>query len=73
MDGAMLSLLSIGGILVALLVARLPVATCPECDHCRAETRQKAEEQRRLREEYERREGIPPQGWADRDDERRSR
>ncbi len=72
----LLTLLGLGAVVVGALVARLPVATCTECPHCRAASIQAAAERRRRREEHERRAGIPPRLWGrpgddPRDDDRR--
>ena len=68
----LITLLGLGALVTGVLVARLPVATCAECPHCRAAAMRSAAEQRRLREEYARRAGVPPRLW-DRPDDGRDR
>lgn len=65
--GAIVGVMGASAFVVAALVARLPVATCPECPHCRAQAARDAAEQRRLRADYERRAGMRGDD-ADRDD-----
>lgn len=62
-SSALTALLGLGALVVGALVARLPVAVCAECPHCRAAALREAAEQRSLRKEYERRAGIPPRLW----------
>lgn len=66
--GAIVGVMGASAFVVAALVARLPVATCQECPHCRAQVARDEEEQRRLRTDYEKRVGIP-RDPEDRDDD----
>lgn len=56
---AIIGLMGASALVVAALVARLPVGTCQECPHCRAQAARDEEVQRRLRTDYERSAGIP--------------
>jgi hypothetical protein len=52
----------IGGtsLVAAAMIARLPIAMCSECPHCRAAARQDADEQQRLSDELDRRWNSKP-------------
>ena len=57
---AIVGLVGVGSLVVGALVARLPVGTCSECPHCRAEAARAADEERRARSEYVRRRAAHP-------------
>ena len=57
---AIAGLVGAGSLIVAALVARLPVGTCAECPHCQALAARAADEERRARSDHARHQTAHP-------------